>query len=241
MLTAWLALLLTPLLLAGCAAPAPVFKGQASAAPITTSELAQSDVNRMATLGMQGNLDSLIHLAEKLYRRNPGEWRKSGLGSRDDALMRLRTGINSRLPLPELQGKRDIQALALVLMPDFAGDRVAGFISASADMLVMAHGGSTTLYLTDSLDAQAIYNAARNIEIAAWILASRRNSSGQLLLLADEMSGNERNLSFEREFGKIIGRLDLLAAVVTEKYRRAVITYVQSFAGASFLQFLPVR
>ena len=232
---------LAPVLLAACAAPAPVFKGQATAAPMNASELAQSDVNRVATLGMRDNLDSLMRLAEKLYRRNPGEWRKSGLASRDDALARLRNGINNRTPLPELQGKRDIQALALVLRPDFASDRVAGFIGASADMLIQAHGGSTTLYVTDSLDAQAIYNAARNIEIAAWILASRRNSAGLPLLLADDMSGNERNLSFEREFGKVIGRLDLLAAVVTEKYRRAVITYVQGFAGASFLQFLPVR
>jgi hypothetical protein len=60
-------------------------------------------------------------------------------------------------------------------------------------------------------------------------------------LLADEITGPERNLSFEREFGKIIGRLDLLAEVATEKYRRAVISYVQNFVGGTFLQFLPVR
>ncbi|MDB5890283.1 MAG: putative lipoprotein [Polaromonas sp.] len=237
----WLAVCVFPLMLAACAGPAPVFKGQAAGAPMGASELAQSDVNRVVTLAMRDNLDSLIRLADKLYRRNPAEWRKSGLSSREDALARLRSSIHNRLPLPELQAKRDIQALALVLTPEFAGDRVAGFISASADMLITAHGGSITLYLTDSLDAQAIYNAARNMEIAAWILASRRNSAGQLLLLADEMAGNERNLSFEREFGKVIGRLDLVAMVLTEKYRRAVITYVQSFAGASFLQFLPVR
>jgi len=56
-----------------------------------------------------------------------------------------------------------------------------------------------------------------------------------------DISGPERNLRFEREFGKIIGRLDLLAEVVTEKYRRAVISYVQNFVGGTFLQFLPVR
>ena len=51
----------------------------------------------------------------------------------------------------------------------------------------------------------------------------------------------EANLSFEREFGKVIGRLDLLAEVATEKYRRAVISYVQNFVGGTFLQFLPMR
>ncbi len=35
--------------------------------------------------------------------------------------------------------------------------------------------------------------------------------------------------------------LDLLALVTTEKYRRAVIGYVQGLAGSTFLQFLPVR
>ena len=72
-------------------------------------------------------------------------------------------------------------------------------------------------------------------------LAQRRNAQGQPLLLADEIGAQGRNLSFEREFGKIIARLDLLAAFTTEKYRRAAISYVQGIVGGTFLQFLPVR
>ncbi len=232
---------LLALLLAGCASTAPTSRGEAQSAAMTSSELAQSDVNRMATLGMRDNLDSLLRLGDKLYRRNPAEWRKTGLASREAALARLRSAIETRSAWPELQGKRDIAALSLALAGDFKGDRVAAFIYASADMLVTAHGGKTSFYLTDALDPQYIYNAARNIEIAVWLLSSRRNSAGQPLLLADEISERERNLSFEREFGKVIGRLDLLAAVLTEKYRRAVITYVQNLLGGTFLQFLPVR
>lgn len=208
---------------------------------MASAELAQSDLNRLATLGMQGNLESLLRIGDKLYRRNPAEWRKTGSVSRDAALTQLRSAIDSRTPWPELQGQRDIAALSLALSPDFKGDRVAAFIYASADMLVTAHGGKTGFYLTDNLDAQYIYNAARNIEIAVWLLSSRRNTAGQPLLLADEMSERERNLSFEREFGKVIGRLDLLAVLLTEKYRRAVITYVQTLLGGTLLQFLPVR
>lgn len=232
---------LLALLLAGCAATAPAPRGEAQSAPVTSSELGQSDVNRMATLGMRDNLESLLRLGDKLYRRNPAEWRKTGLASREAALAQLRSAVENRSPWPELQGKRDIAALSLALAGDFKGDRVAAFIYASADMLVTAHGGKTSFYLTDALDAQYIYNAARNIEIAVWLLSSRRNSAGQPLLLADEISERERNLSFEREFGKMIGRLDLLAVVLTEKYRRAVITYVQNLLGGTFLQFLPVR
>ena len=207
---------------------------------MTSSELAQSDVNRMATLGMRDNLASLMLLADKLYRRNPAEWRKAH-PNREAALAKLKNAIDSTTGWPDLQGKRDTAALSLALGPDFKSDRVAAFIAASADMLVTAHGNKTSFYLTDPLDAQYIYNAARNIEIAVWLLASRKNSQGQPLLLSDEINERERNLSFEREFGKIIGRLDLLSAVLTEKYRRAVITYVQNLLGGTFLQFLPVR
>ena len=218
-------------LLAGCAGPAPTTRGETQVAQMRPAELAQSDVNRMATLGMRDNLD----------KRNPAHWQKAGATSREAALAQLRQSLASATPWPELQGKRDIAALSLALSPDFTGDRVAAFVRASADMLVTAHGGKTDMYLIDSLDAQYIYNAARNIEIAVWLLSSRRHASGQPLLLADEMSGQDRNLSFEREFGKVIGRLDLLAEVVTEKYRRAVISYVQNLLGGTFLQFLPVR
>jgi len=223
-LAAPFACLLAALMLAGCASPAPTARGETQVAPMAPMEIAQSDVNRMATLGMRDNLDSLLRIADKLYKRNPAEWRKTGAASREAALAQLRKSIESPVPWPELQGRRDIAALSLALSPDFTGDRVAAFVYASAD-----------------LDAQYIYNAARNIEIAVWLLASRRNAAGQPLLLADDISGQDRNLSFEREFGKIIGRLDLLAEVVTEKYRRAVISYVQNLLGATFLQFLPVR
>lgn len=232
----WLTLTLT----ACSTPPAPITRGEVQSAPISTSELAQSDSNRMATLSMRDNLASLMLLADKLYRRNPTEWRKAN-PSREMALAKLKAAIDNSTAWPDLQDKRDIAALSLALGPDFKGDRVAAFIYASTDMLVTAHGNKTTFYLTDALDAQYVYNAARNIEIAVWLLASRKNTQGQPLLLSDEINERERNLSFEREFGKVIGRLDLLSGMLTEKYRRAVITYVQNLLGGTFLQFLPVR
>ena len=229
--------------LAGCGilTPTPTPHGEVKTADTKPLELAQSDVNRLATLGMRDNLDSLARLLDKLYRRNPAEWKKTSTISRDDAVAQVRAAIANRQPWPALQGKRDIDALALALGPDFKGDRVAAFIYASADMLIVAHGDKTEFTLIDGLDAQKVYNAARNIEIAAWMLANRRNTLGQPLLLADEITPQLRNLSFEREFGKVIARLDLLAELVTEKYRRAAISYVQNLLGGSFLQFFPVR
>ena len=202
--------------------------------------MAQSDTNRIATIAMRDNLESLYLLMDKLYRRNPAEWRKTG-ASREESIKKVREAVALRQPWPGLQGQRDIKALSLALAPDFGGDRVAALIYSSADMIIAAHDGKTEFFLIDGLDAQHIYNAARNIEVAVWLLGSRRNSNGKVLLLADDISESGRNLSFEREFGKVVGRLDLLAEFLTEKYRRAGITYVQNLIGGSFLQFLPVR
>ncbi|GKS76062.1 hypothetical protein AVME950_14220 [Acidovorax sp. SUPP950] len=224
----------------GCTSP-PAPHGEVKGASANGSELGQSDVNRMATLAMRENLDSLYRLMDKLYRRNPAEWRKTSAVGREQAMEQVRTTIEKGGVWAPLQGRRDIAAMAAALAPEFAGDRVAAFIYATADMLITAHDGRIEFFLLDSLDAQHLYNAARNVEIAVWMLSQRRTAAGQPLLLADEIGPQGRNLSFEREFGKIIGRLDLLSAVATEKYRRAAITYVQGLVGGSFLQFLPVR
>lgn len=227
--------------LAGCASTAPTPRGEVKGASAAPAELAQSDANRMATLAMQENLEGLLRIADKLYRRNPAEWRKTSTVSREHAVEQVRAAILRRQSWAPLQGRRDIAAMGLALAPEFAGDRVAAFIHATADMIITAHGGKTEFFLLDGVDAQHLYNAARNVETAVWLLAQRRNSQGQPLLLADEIGAQGRNLSFEREFGKIIARLDLLAAFTTEKYRRAAISYVQGIVGGTFLQFLPVR
>ena len=224
----WAGVAVSCCVLAGCASNAPTPRGEVKGAPTHAAEMAQSDANRMATLAMQENLEGLLRLADKLYRRNPAEWRKGTATSREQALEQLRTAVLQRQPWAPLQGRRDIAAMALALAPEFAGDRVAAFIHATADMVITAHGGKTEFFLLDGMDAQHLYNAARNVETAVWLLAQRRNAQG-------------RNLSFEREFGKIIARLDLLATFTTEKYRRAAISYVQGIVGGTFLQFLPVR
>ncbi|MEB0165399.1 hypothetical protein QN360_21090, partial [Glaciimonas sp. CA11.2] len=182
--------------LSGCGlfAPIPAPRGEVQGASVSAGELAQSDVNRVATLAMRDNLDSLYRLLDKLYRRNPAEWKKTAT-SRDDAIKRVRVAIEARQPWAELQGKHDIAALSLALDPSFQGDRAAAFIYATADIIITAHGGKTTFYLIDGLNAQFLYNAARNLEVASWILGTRRNPAGQLLLLSNDISEGEHNLS----------------------------------------------
>ena len=78
--------------LAGCAANAPTPRGEVKGAATTPAELAQSDMNRVATLAMHENLEGLFRLMDKLYRRNPAEWRKTSATSRTISAMRFARG-----------------------------------------------------------------------------------------------------------------------------------------------------
>ena len=85
-------------LLGACAAPAPAHKGEVQGAEASTREWGQSDINRVATIAMRENLQALYRLADKLYRRNPAEWRKGTATSREQALEQLRTAVLQRQP-----------------------------------------------------------------------------------------------------------------------------------------------
>lgn len=206
--------------------------------PVKASEFFQTHSDRMATIGMRNNLNSLYRLMDKLYRRNPREWRKTGLESSEAAQHQVQTAIEQNKPLDELGGRKDVAALSYALSPEYKGDRVGAFIYSLGSMLVTAHGGRTEFYMTDELDAKFIYNAARNIEKATWMLTSRMDVQGAPWLLSNEISVEGRNLSFAVEFGKIVARLDLLTDVLDERYRRLSVNYAQSLL---FLNFLPVQ
>lgn len=222
---------------AGCSLGQPEAVGPESE-EMSMDQFAQTDFNRTVTLEIRDNLDSLYSLLDKLYRRNPREWRKAGVPTQEAAVARVRKMIETRTPPADLSGLRDIQILAVSLDPAYTRDRVAAFIYGLADTLIAAHNDKTRIYVSDVLHGQRIYNAARNVEAAAWLLASRRNVAGEPLLLANEISPTVTNLSFEREFGAIIGRLDLIANLLGENDRRIGINYAQ---GLLFFNFLPVR
>ncbi len=203
-------------------------------------QLAKTDIDRIADLHRREVFASLGRLADKLYRRNPREWKKGGHPSREAALAMLmdpqRLGRS-----PEPEGRRGTVLLLAGLREDYPHDRVAAFIGGLNTMLFDAFDGKTEFFILDDLDAQRLYNAARNVEIAAWKLANARRSqaegdlpAGTPLLLSNEMEPIQ-NLSFEREFGRLIGSLDLLAQIVADKTNRTVVKAVHNFATALFL------
>ncbi|NYT66408.1 hypothetical protein H0A58_10580 [Alcaligenaceae bacterium] len=229
---------MTTLLAACTSVPSPDGSAGPQNESMSLDQMAQTDFNRTVTIAMRDNLDSLSRLQEKLYKRNPQEWRKTGAIDLNAAVQQGRVAITKGHLPDELQGLSDVEIVSVAMDPAYQGNRVAAFVSGLADMIIQAHGGKTRFYVSDFLDAQHVHNAARNVEVAAWLLSTRRHPDGTPLLLANEISQNGTNLSFEREFGQLIGRLDLVANLLDENLRRVGINYVQ---GLLFFNFLPVR
>lgn len=206
-------------------------------------QLAKTDIDRIADLHRREAFASLKRLADKLYRRNPREWKKGGQASLEAALAQLsdptRLGVS-----PEsgsAPGRRSTTLLLAGLRDDYPHDRVAAFVGGLNNMLYDAFDGKAEFFVLDDLDAQKLYNAARNVEIAAWKLANARrvqpeadSPAGTPILLSNEMTPVQ-NLSFEREFGRLIGSLDLLSQIAADKSNRTVVKVVHNLATAVFL------
>jgi len=229
--------LLAALLLAACATPTPPLNGKA--VPLeedgnAITQLGKTDMDRMADVEIRENTQSLKLLMVKLYKRNPRELHKSTSGSAEEMADWVFEGEHG-WKFKRINEVQDTEALYLAFSPSYEGDRVLPFIVGLYTMLLKAHGGKTEFFLTDSIDPQSVYNASRNVEIADWKLSNTRYDSGQLYLLSNEINDSGRNLSFEREMSKIVGRLDLYAITLAEKKQRFITRATQSLATAIFL------
>jgi hypothetical protein len=214
-------------------------------------QLGKGDLDKVADIHRREIFASLQALAEKLYRRNPREWKKSGFASREEAMNHLFAQRTDWRPqtLADLPGfaalgeKRSTEVILSAFSKDYAGDRVAAFIVGTGDMLDSAFEGKTEFFLFDNLVPQKLYNSARNLEIAAWKLANVRDAEGTPLLLSNA-SANEAepaNLSFEREFGKMISNLDLLSLILADRSNRTITRVATGIASSlATAAFLPV-
>lgn len=227
-----LALTLVCAALAGCAAPG---SGPAPRMDrgFTLTGLAKSDIDKVTEIHHFHLFQSLRRLTLKLYRRNPAEWRKQGMASAEAAVADL-FDRDHRWRLESLNYRYGAEAIQIALTPDYPGDRVRAFITGLVSMVQKALGDRAEFYMLDKVDAQRVYNAARNVEVAAWKLGQARDAQGQLLLLSNEMAP-VANLSFEREFGRQIGLLDALADVHAERDGRTITRVIQNAATAVFL------
>lgn len=217
-------------LAAGCV---PNGKPGVKARPFEVEDLVKSDADLIMEIQISFSMEYLELLMEKLYRRNPKEWRKSGQGSLEKAVARV---FGPRRPgyFPELSGKRSIHSMRLAFDENYRGDRVLALVEGLRGMIIDSYNGKQELYILDELDPQKLYHAARNIEIAIWKLSNDRDSQGRLFLISNETAGPIRNLSFERLFGKLIALQDSSARIVAEGTNRRIKNVIQSVAQAVF-------
>jgi len=222
-------------LLTGCAnGPIQRKDGRQSQRGFVIENLAKSDVDQVTEIHQREVLRHLRVLTEKLYRRNPAEFRKAGLPSVEVATEQLfmNLAIWPTSPLRRSDWERDFRA---AFREDFPGDRVHAYMSAMLAMVMTVYDHKQAFYITDQLDAQKLYNSARNIETALWKLSNARALDGAPVLLTNSMEGEIQNLSFEREFGKLIAAQDLLALVIEDSSNRVISRTVQNMASFVFL------
>lgn len=225
-------------LFASCSSQAIKRKdGTSSAKPWSVAGLAKRDIDDVVELHQRESLSSLRQLTEKLYKRNPAEMGKGGITEVQAAVAKIFNPVNHW----HLSPQRQLDWAASInnaFREDFSGDRVHSLMAGMLTMLMSSYNHKTEVYLLDSMDPQKLYNAARNVEIVAWRLSNTKKSSGEILLLTNGIGQDGvQNLSFEREFGKIIATQDLIARVVEDKTNRSIRFGV--FNAAS-LVFMPI-
>ncbi|MBP8022732.1 hypothetical protein [Azonexus hydrophilus] len=230
-----LRLLFAVVLLSACSTQ--IGKDGRSTTTVDGRYLLKTEIDRVADTTRRDVVDGLLRIADKLYRRNPREWKQAGQPSREAAVQRLRQRM--AVEWPELAGKRERLAAAQAFNEEFTGDRVAALMLGLLTMVDTAFEGKDDFYLLDSLDEIKLYNAARNMEIAIWKLSQDRWKSGEqagrLFLISNELDAANANLSFEREFGRCIGLLDLMAQIVADRSGRTLSRVTQSVATMVFL------
>ena len=141
----------------------------------------------------------------------------------------------TRDPLPEVDGKTSIESIRLTFDEEYQGDRVKAFIAGLETMVLASYDDHRSFYIHNMLEAQKLYDSARNIELASWLIRTKYNSNGELFLLST--GGTEEiNLSFERLFGKMINAQDLMAQIMADRTHRQIKNVIQQIATA----FIPI-
>ncbi|WP_310491922.1 hypothetical protein [Dechloromonas sp.] len=226
----WLAVILV-MTLTACSTK--MDKAGRTESTVNPKYLLKSEVDRIADTNRAEVVDGLLLIADKLYKRNPKEWKKGGAVSRDAAVERLRQ--RQYRNWPEFSGQREGAVASLAFTEVYAGDRVTALIYGLLGMVDAAFEHKDEFYILDSLNEMKLYNSARNMDVAIWKLGHDRTAAGELYLLSNELDPANRNLSYEREFGRVMGLLDFMAKVVADRNGRTFSRLSQSVASAIFL------
>jgi len=210
----------------GCSSSSKNVQGRSFA----ISSLAKNEIDLVTELHEKTVFDALKELATKLYKRNPSEWKKGGYESLELAVEAITAD-----PFPDQEDMNAIESIRLTFEGKYQGDRVKVFIVGLERMILAAYDDRRSFYLHNMLDAQKLYDSARNIELASWLLRTKYNAKNELFLLSTSGS-KEINLSFERLFGKMINAQDMIAQVMADRNHRQISYVLQTIITA----FIPI-
>jgi len=195
----------------------------------------KSDMDEVIEFHQRAALQSLQELMVKLYHRNP-------VGRHDAKLRTIEASVNLTFSrsndayYPQWESVKATDIVRIALDESYQGrDRILPLIVGLRKMIMASYDNHTEFFYLTSIDAQKLYNSARNIEIAAWMLAENRDVHGRLLLLSDSLDHENRNLSFQRLIGQMIATQDNLATIMAHKSGRLVKNVVVTAASMVFL------
>lgn len=210
-----------------------LLNGCTSATDFHLKNLAKTDVNLISEIHINQVADLLKTLTRKLYRMNSMELGKTPGATIDSQVTRI-----FQCPPVQtdstLENKEGTDAILLGFEPGYERDRVFAMMYGLYTMLHASYSKKCDLFMLDFLDAQSLYNSARNIEILVWRLKARHLPNGDLFLVTNVCDGPIENLSFERIFGKLISLQDTMALIVSTRTGR-LITDVVHMTGMAFL------
>lgn len=218
------------LLLSACSSGTPILSQS------NLTQFGKSTVDEVVELHQQRLMQDLKTLSLKLYRRNPNQRHDRHLRTVEDSVARL-FAYPAQSGFVNWQQVEPTKLIRASLQEDYQGDRILAFTVGMRRMLMASYDNQTEFYYLSSVDAQKLYNSARNIEIAAWLLANQRDDEGKRLILSDSMEQLEQNLSFQRLIGGMIATQDNLAEFIAQKEQRVLKTVV---IKVTTMVFLPI-
>jgi hypothetical protein len=200
----------------------------------SAKSLAKGDIDNVLDIHVHEVRNLLRELMIKLYKRNPKQLKKSPFSDIDKNVSRVFDKRHD-WSFKQLDYKEGVDAIRMTFDDAYHGDRVFSFIVGLSSMLMASYGDKTDFYMLDDVDGQALYNSARNIEIAVWMLSNNRDEQGELFLYSNSLPNEDAYLSYERLFGKLIANQDTIAIIMESKNKRLIKKVFQKMATAVFL------
>ncbi|MET3999914.1 hypothetical protein [Marinobacterium sp. MBR-109] len=218
-----LALLLTLMLLGGCAV-------SGNERPFQLKNLGKSEIDMVADRHVETVKKLARELTIKLYKRNPRELAKVP-GMTVERRLELLLNSPRLITHPELNNLYAEKAVPLAFDPAFQGDRVFALMVGITGMLHASYSFRDEFYMLNEMDQQKLYNCARNLEAVAWRLNTYRQENGEPFIYANSST----NFSYERILAKLIAHQDMMAQIVSDSTNRTINTVVHGIASTTLL------